>query len=306
MKLNINSPYLFFIEVANRLGNNYKVIPNLKKSTIKIVRVDLISGDQIYFTPILWGKIDNVDNVIKVRVKKEFKQKISEIINSIIANFNSNFSPKDYSYPIKNFIEEQKTETEFPVSQIPIKYRDWILCELFILLEAGDFVDIDFKENKILRIRDNKIEGYIKRYKNGRYYYYGLFWETLIWLLNRYTYNYEKNKIVYSENGISPVKRMRAKKTKKYKSYLLKFYDGIHKELKEFFKYRYPDIDYGIDILVNSYNSGYPNGVVITFYTPETLLIRLELHDDDIFVTPLSDQGRKTFLAFLKTKKAKI
>ena len=81
---------------------------------------------------------------------------------------------------------------------------------------------------------------------------------------------------------------------------------NILSELKKHFKQKYPDMDYSLEILVNVYDTGYPNGALITYYTPNSNLLRIELHDEDMTVTTLSEDGEKTFLDFLKTKNAKI
>jgi hypothetical protein len=88
--------------------------------------------------------------------------------------------------------------------------------------------------------------------------------------------------------------------------YVMRLDNDILKELKGYFKEKYPNIDFGVELLLNAYDFGYPNGALITYYTPDENLLNIELHDEDMVVTTLSEEGEKTFLDFLKTKNAKI
>jgi len=90
------------------------------------------------------------------------------------------------------------------------------------------------------------------------------------------------------------------------KRYVMRFDNDILKELKKYFQEKYPDIDFGVELLINSYDYGYPNGALITYFTPDAQLLSIELHDEDMVITTLSEEGDKTFSDFLKTKNAKI
>jgi len=88
--------------------------------------------------------------------------------------------------------------------------------------------------------------------------------------------------------------------------YFMKFDNNFLKELKSHFQEKYPNIDFGVELLINVYNSGYPNGALITYFTPDAQLLSIELHDEDVIITTFSEESEKTFLDFLKTKNAKI
>jgi hypothetical protein len=88
--------------------------------------------------------------------------------------------------------------------------------------------------------------------------------------------------------------------------YFMKFDNNFLKELKSYFQEKYPNIDFGIELLVNVYNSGYPNGALITYFTPDGDLLSIELHDEDVIITTFSEESDKTFSDFLETKDAKV
>jgi hypothetical protein len=89
--------------------------------------------------------------------------------------------------------------------------------------------------------------------------------------------------------------------------YFMKLDNNLLKELKRHFQEKYPNIDFGIELLINVYNSGYPNGALITYFTPDNGdLLNIELHDEDMIITTISEEGDRTFSDFLKTKNAKV